>query len=140
MTENKVILARQKYVEAFNETMLQIWKEKIVDFGIYDRRPKHEGDHLIDSLRYFPVQADGKYAEITLTYEFLEHGIYVDMGVGKEKYRGNAGFHSDVSGARKPRPWFSTKYYASAMKLKEYMAESMGAEFIGIISDTLTNI
>ena len=34
---------------------------------------------------------------------------------------------------------FSTKYYASVMNLKEYMAESIGKEFVGVISDAWQN-
>ena len=32
---------------------------------------------------------------------------------------------------RESRRWFSTKYYRSVMRLKEFMADSIGEEFIG---------
>ena len=31
--------------------------------------------------------------------------------------------------------WFSRKYYASVMNIKEFFADNLGKEFIGIIAD-----
>jgi hypothetical protein len=31
--------------------------------------------------------------------------------------------------------WFSRKYYASVMNIKEFFADNLGNEFIGIIAD-----
>ena len=33
------------------------------------------------------------------------------------------------------RRWFSRKYYASVMRLKEFYEENIGREFCGIMSD-----
>ena len=38
---------------------------------------------------------------------------------------------------RKRRIWFSKKYYASVMNLKEFMSDSIGREFVGLISNAL---
>lgn len=137
---------RQQYIEAWNETMVRIWHDRIVTLGIYEqpRRRSRAGEpHLLDSLRFLPVSHDGEYYEVTLSHQFLGYGMYVDRGTGREKARGNPG---DIGATRQdgkarkirqPRPWFRVKYYASVMNLKEFMAESIGQDFIGILADAL---
>lgn len=135
---------RQKYIEAWNETMVRIWQDRILKLGVYEspRRRNRSGEaHLYDSLRFLPVQHDDKYMELTLSHQFLTYGMYQDRGTGREKAKGNPGDigmcrkDGKVRTIRERRPWFSTKYYASVMNLKEYMAESIGKEFVGVISD-----
>lgn len=38
---------------------------------------------------------------------------------------------------RKKRPWMSRKFFASFMNIKEFMAESLGREFCGLVADAL---
>jgi len=38
---------------------------------------------------------------------------------------------------RQRRPWFSKKFYDSFMNIKEFMADSLGREFLGIVSDAI---
>ena len=137
---------RKRYIEAWNETMIKIWQERILALKVYEspRRPSRNGEqHLLDSLRSFPVQHDDRYMELTLRQSFLEYGIYQDLGVGREKPVGNSGDIGGTTQAGKPRKyrerrkWFSTKYYASTMRLKDFMAESIGEEFTAILSETL---
>lgn len=148
MTEQELIEQRRKYVEAWNKTMVQIWKERIVALGVYEdpRRKSRMGqDHLLDTLEFFPVDHDGKYMEFTLKHQFLEYGLYQDFGVGAEKWRGNPGdYKAYRPGAavlwnhkkeRERRKWFSTKYYASCMNIKDYMADNLGQQFVGIFSN-----
>lgn len=138
--------SRRLYVEAWNETMLKIWQERILLLGVFEspRRPWRNGEqHLLDSLRCLPVAHDGRYYELTLSHQFLEYGVYQDLGTGREKPRGNGG---DIGATRKdgtprkirqPRRWFSVKYYTSVMNLKDFLAESIGRDFIGILADAL---
>lgn len=144
MTEQELIEQRRKYVEAWNKTMVQIWKERIVALGVYEdpRRKSRMGqDHLLDTLEFFPVDHDGKYMEFTLKHQFLEYGLYQDFGVGAEKWRGNPGDIGQFRADGKPRQfrerrkWFSTKYYSSCMNIKDYMADNLGQEFVGIFSN-----
>ncbi len=137
---------RRLYVEAWNETMIRIWQDRIVTLGVFEspRRKRRNGEqHLLDSLRYMPVAHDDKYYELTLSHQFLDYGLYQDFGTGREKARGNSG---DIGATRrdgkarkirKPRKWFSAKYYASVMNLKDFLAESIGEEFVGIVADGL---
>lgn len=121
--------ARQKYILAFNATMLDIWKERttlleVIDTGL-----------LLRSPLALPVKADGRFFEVTLSQAFLEYGLWQDYGVGRETPRGNSG---DIGRrkVRQRRPWFSKKYYASVLNLRDFLGENIGQEFQGVIADT----
>ena len=66
----------------------------------------------------------------------VKHYLWQDYGTGKEVPRGNPGDLGKPK-VRKERHWFSRKYFMSVMNIKEFMAESLGQEFMGIISDAL---
>lgn len=121
--------ARQKYILAFNTTMLQIWKERITLLEVIDT------GLLLRSPLALPVKADGRFFEVTLSQAFLEYGLWQDYGVGRETPRGNSG---DIGRrkVRQRRPWFSKKYYASVLNLRDFLGENIGQEFQGIIADT----
>lgn len=121
--------ARQKYILAFNATMLQIWKERITLLEVIDT------GLLLRSPLALPVKADGRFFEVTLSQAFLEYGLWQDYGVGRETPRGNSG---DIGcrKVRKRRPWFSKKYYASVLNLRDFLGENIGQEFQGVIADT----
>ena len=121
--------ARQKYILAFNATMLEIWKERITLLEVIDT------GLLLRSPLALPVKADGRFFEVTLSQAFLEYGLWQDYGVGRETPRGNSG---DIGRrkVRQRRPWFSKKYYASVLNLRDFLGENIGQEFQGIIADT----
>jgi len=130
ITESKVIEERAKYVQAFNDTMIKIWQEQITLLGVIDT------GLLLHSPIALRADADGKVSEVHLSQSFLEYGLWQDYGTGAEIPRGNSG---DIGRdrKRKPRPWFSRKYYMSVMNIKEFMADSLGRQFQGIIADAL---
>ena len=119
---------REKYVLAFNDTMLKIWQEQITLLDVIDTRS------LLRSPMAFPVRADGRFFEVGLSQAFLEYGLWQDYGTGKETPRGNSG---DIGREkkRKRRRWFSKKYYSSVMNIRDFFADNLGREFQGIISD-----
>lgn len=121
--------ARQKYILAFNATMLEIWKERITLLEVIDT------GLLLRSPLALPVKADGRFFEVTLSQSFLEYGLWQDYGVGRETPRGNSG---DIGRrkVRQRRPWFSKKYYASVLNLRDFLGENIGQEFQGVIADT----
>ena len=121
--------ARQKYILAFNATMLDIWKERITLLEVIDT------GLLLRSPLSLPVKADGRFFEVTLSQAFLEYGLWQDYGVGRETPRGNSG---DIGRrkVRQRRPWFSKTYYASVLNLRDFLGENIGQEFQGIIADT----
>ncbi|MBQ8365490.1 MAG: hypothetical protein IJX41_06390 [Bacteroidaceae bacterium] len=144
---------REKYVMAFNDTMLKIWQEQITLLGVIDTHS------LLRSPIALPVRTDGRFFEVGLSQAFLEYGLWQDYGTGREiprkpravsnsfeHSRGEAGIgqsqiprgnsgdlgHEKVRGRRR---WFSRKYYASVMNIKEFFADNLGRQYQGILSD-----
>lgn len=110
--------------------MVEIWAERIKLLGIVDT------GSLLASPMELPVQADGRFYDITLSQTFLEYGLWQDLGTGREVPIGNPG---DIGREKKRerRRWFSTKYYSSIMKLRDFMAESLGNEFKAMFCNAL---
>ena len=128
MTEKQAQEEREKYVLAFNDTMIKIWQEQITLLDVIDTRS------LLRSPIALPVRADGRFFEVALSQAFLEYGLWQDYGTGKETPRGNSG---DIGREKKRqrRRWFSKKYYSSVMNIRDFFADNLGREFQGIISD-----
>lgn len=129
-TQEKALQERQKYVAAFNDTMIKIWKERITLLDVIDTKT------LLNSPISLGYKADGKLVDVHLTQAFREYGLWQDYGTGRETPRGNPG---DIGRAkvRQRRRWFSIKYYASFMNIKEFYANNLGKEFVGIINEAL---
>ena len=108
--------------------MLDIWQERIYRLGVV-----HTGA-LWRSPMSMPVRADGRFFDVSLSQTFLEYGLWQDLGVGREVPHGNSG---DIGREKKRqrRRWFSAKYYASVMNLRDFMAESLGNEFTGMFAN-----
>ncbi len=124
---------REKYIKAWNETMLRIWQDRITLLEVIDT------GRLLASPVAMPVRADGRFVEVTLSQEFLEYGLWQDYGVGRETPRGNSG---DIGRAkvRQRRPWFSKRYYASVLNLRDFFGDNLGREFQGIMADTFERL
>ena len=122
--------AREKYVSAFNTTMLKIWQEQITLLGVIDT------GRLLASPKSLPVRADGRFIEIGLSQQFLEYGLWQDFGTGREIPRGN---HGDIGREKKrvAKKWFSKKYYASVMNIRDFLSENLAEEFTGIVAQSL---
>ena len=121
---------REKFITAFNTTMIRIWQEQITLLDVIDT------GRLLQSPVSVRVQADGRFYEGSLSQACLEYGLWQDFGTGKEIPRGNP---EDIGRDRKrqPRRWFSRKYYASVMNLRDFMADNIGHEFVGIVAKAL---
>ena len=76
ITEQQAIEERQKYVTAFNDTMIKIWKEQITLLGVIDT------GRLLRSPMSVGLSADGKYSQVQLSQAFLEYGLWQDYGTG----------------------------------------------------------
>lgn len=122
---------RERYVRAFNNTMISIWKEQIALLGAVDTGA------LYNSVMDVRTDADGKFTSVTLEQRFLLYGIFVDAGVGKEVPRGNPG---DIGRdkVRKRKRWFSRKYYASVMNIREFFADNLGKDMALTVSNALS--
>lgn len=121
---------REKFVFAFNRTMITIWCEQITLLNVIDT------GRLLRSLKALPVRADGRFIEIGLSQSFLEYGLWQNFGTGKEIPRGNSG---DLGRERKrqKKRWFSRKYYASVMNLRDFLVDNIAHEFVGIVARAL---
>lgn len=128
MDHSNPIVEREKFVEGWNKTMIDIWHERITLLDVYNTGA------LLLSTTALPVHADGRFYDVSLSQKFLEYGIWQDLGTGREVPIGNRG---DIGRdkVRERRRWFSTKYYASVMKLRDFMAESLGKEFTGLFAN-----
>lgn len=121
---------REKFVSAFNETMLKIWKEQMTLLDVIDTGA------LLASPKSLPIRADGQFIELGLSQSFLEYGIWQNFGTGKETPRGNKG---DIGRkkVRQKKPWFSRKYFASVMNLRDFLADNLAKEFVGVVAQSL---
>lgn len=130
MAQRDPIAEREKFVEGWNNTMVDIWIERIRLLDVVDTGA------LLASPLQLPVRADGRFFDITLSQTFLEYGLWQDLGTGREVPIGNPG---DIGRdkVRERRRWFSTKYYSSIMKLRDFMGRSLGDEFKSMFCDTL---
>ena len=127
-TEQQALQERQKFVTAFNDTMIKIWQEQITLLGVIDTGA------LLASPKAIAMRADGRFFEVSLSQAFLEYGLWQDYGTGRETPRGNSGDIGRTK-VRQRRKWFSRKYYASVMRIKEFYEDNMGRSFTGILSD-----
>ena len=83
--EQRAFSEREKFVTAFNETMLKIWKEQMTLLDVIDTGA------LLASPKSLPLRADGRFMELGLSQSFLEYGLWQNFGTGKEIPRGNNG-------------------------------------------------
>lgn len=128
---NKALLERQKYVRAFNDTMIKIWREQIALLGVVNTGALYRSTVAVS------MTADGKFTSISLAQKFNLYGIYADYGVGSNTPRGNPG-DLGRDNARKRRRWFSRKYFASVMNIREFFADNLGKDLADTVSNALT--
>lgn len=124
---------RRKYVLAFNNTMIKIWREQITLLGVVDTGALYRSTIAVGT------QADGKFTSVTLSQSFNTYGLFVDYGTGSNTPRGNPGDLGDgFVNHRKRRRWFSRKYFASVMNIREFFADNLGKDMADTISNALT--
>lgn len=125
------IRERERYVMAFNDTMVKIWREQLTLLDAIDTGA------LYRSVVGTKVRHDGRFISITLGQSFKTYGLYVDYGTGRDTPRGNSGDLGRANGRRR-KPWFSRKYYASVKNIQEFYAQSLGREFCRAIAHALS--
>ncbi|MDE7413251.1 MAG: hypothetical protein K2N05_05610 [Muribaculaceae bacterium] len=122
---------REKYVRAFNDTMIKIWREQIALLGVVDTGALYRSTVAVS------MNADGKFTSVTLAQSFNIYGLYADYGVGSNTPRGNPG-DLGRDNKRKRRRWFSRKYFASVMNIREFFADNLGKQLADTVSNALT--
>ena len=133
LTQDMAQTERERYVRAWNETMIKIWQERITLLEVIDT------SRLLHSVAALPIRADGGFFEMTISEEFVEYGLWQDYGTGRETPRGNKGDIGRTK-VRQRRPWFSKRYYSSVLNLRDFLGENIGREFQGIMADTFERI
>lgn len=128
----KTAQERLKYVRAFNSTMLKIWEEKIILLGVIDT------GMLLRSLRPDSTAYDSEATWAAFQLSFRTYGLFQNWGTGRDVPRGNPG---DIGHTprRRRRRWFDLKYFASTMNIRDFFADSLGRQFLGIVSDALSD-
>lgn len=122
---------REQYINAFNSTMIMIWKEQIVKVGAINKG-------LLYKSFLIHHDKDGKVIEIFTEWKFNEYGVYVDRGTGKEVYRNNPGDIGQDK-KRKAKKWLMKKYYSSYLNIRDFFADNLGEEFCAAIPKILGN-
>lgn len=124
---------RRKYIAAFNSTMIKIWREQISLLGVV------RTGALYRSTMAVGMTADAKITSVTLEQCFRTYGLFVDYGTGRNTPRGNSGdLGEGFTNRRKRRRWFSRKYFASVMNIREFFADNLGKDMADTISNALT--
>lgn len=121
--------ARQ-YAEGWMNMMVTIWQEKMQEYEVYDT-----------GALFKSFQTDlSKWADDSdkgsIVHRFLQYGIYVERGHGRELSIGNGG-DLGQSPKRIPKPWMNKKYLYSIFRLGEYFAANYGNQFCRMIMNTL---
>lgn len=117
-SNNQALEERKRYVDAFNSTMVKIWKEKIALLGAIDTGA------LLRSVVSIGVNANGEYTTVSLTQGFNLYGLFVDRGSREN--------------GRKAKRWFLPKHFSSVRNLRDFFAENLGKESANVISNALT--
>lgn len=131
--DDKLLEERRKYITAFNSTMIKIWREQITLLGVIDTGA------LYRSTLAVSMNADGKFTSVTLEQSFRTYGLFVDYGTGSNTPRGNPGdLGEGFTNKRHRRRWFSRKYFASVMNIREFFADNLGKDMAQTISNALT--
>ena len=109
--EQRAFSEREKFVTAFNETMLKIWKEQMTLLDVIDTGA------LLASPKSLPLRADGRFIELGLSQSFLEYGLWQNFGTGKEIPRGNNG---DIGRERKRKIGYVCRVHKMSFKFGGY--------------------
>lgn len=128
---DKSLEERRKYVTAFNATMIKIWREQIALLGVVDTGALYRSTVAVS------MTADGEFTSVTLGQSFNHYGLFVDYGTGSNTPKGNPG---DIGrdNKRRRRRWFSRKYFASVMNIREFFADNLGKQMAETVSNALT--
>ena len=125
------------YSKAWYDKMVEIWRDRIDAMNILDTGELRQS---VAGANFAMDDAGGQMA-----FQFLQYGIFVDLGTGKGYKRGNGGDleflgkdyrkHHNLGKARKKRPWFSKSWYISTQVIRDVYAHLVGEKFVGIMDN-----
>lgn len=127
---------QEEYIKGWTNTMIDIWKEKIVKYSIID------SGNLMSSVT-------GSSSQDSALLKFVSYGIYQAYGVGngyKHDNGGNLEFldpeyrkKHKLGKPRKRRNWYTPRLYSSVMVMQRAMAEIYSHDIVNTICDALTD-
>lgn len=127
---------QEEYIKGWTNTMIDIWKEKIVKYSIID------SGNLMSSMT-------GSSSQDSALLKFVSYGIYQAYGVGngyKHDNGGNLEFldpeyrkKHKLGKPRKRRNWYTPRLYSSVMVMQRAMAEIYSHDIVNTICDALTD-
>ena len=125
------------YSKAWYDKMVEIWRDRIDAMNILDT------GSLRGSVAGNGFAIDEMGGQ--MVFQFLQYGIFVDLGTGKGYKRGTGGDlqslgkdyrkEHNLGKAREPRPWFSKSWYISTQAIKDVYARFVGDNFVGIMDN-----
>lgn len=111
---------KNETIAAWADITLKIWHNKITELKVW------ETGALYESLKNTLLAMAGTDVD-KIEFSFKLYGIFVDMGVGREIFRGNDG-DLGYTPIRKRKEWYSRIFYREVMRLREILMEKFGEE------------
>ena len=125
------------YAQGWQDKMVDIWRDRIDLLRVRDT----------GALRASIGKGHFSFGEAggSMSFQYLEYGIFVDLGVGNGYRRGNGGdlaflapsyrLEHNLGQPRERRPWFNRSWYISLMVLKDKLADVIGERFAGMFDN-----
>lgn len=126
----KTLSSRQKFATDFNPRMKIIWADRLKKLKIRRTGALANSVHNSSSFRH-----DRQFLTLDYRFTFLEYGLYVDRGTGRGVYRGNSGDIGRENRRPRNRRWMNPKFYMSMCNMRDFMAHSIGLQFIHIFDE-----
>ncbi len=111
-------LNEKETIRAWADITLKIWREKMTELKVW------ESGALYESLKNALFTAAGNDVD-KVEFSFKLYGIFVDMGTGREIFKGNDG-DLGFTPVRQRKEWYSRIFYREVMRLKEILIEKFG--------------
>ena len=132
-TNDTELEARKKFIDSYNDTQIRIWKDRIrmlqaVRSGALLRSPA-------PAIKLY----DADVSNVTLAQSFIDYGIWVNFGVGREMPAGQR-LPEGSRPRRRAKRWFDKSYYRSVFNLRDFMARSFGRRAVGLIARALSDV
>ena len=125
------------YSKAWYDKMVTIWRDRIDAMDILDTGALRGS---VAGKGFAMDEMGGQMA-----FQFLQYGIYVDLGTGKGYKRGNGGdlkflwktyrATHGLGEPRKKKRWFSPSWYISTRVIAERWGRILGERFAGLIDN-----
>lgn len=124
--------------------MIEIWRNRLKNFGLSkENKVLNRTGKLFLEMSKENLEARNAFTDLRYSFSHREYGIYVERGTGRGVFRGNAGDigrenlrrKNRIKAGKDVRPWRSRPLRRSLYNLRDFLAESLGIEFVEIIEN-----